>query len=69
MYTVNEPACMSAYQVVTAVITPSVGIGDIEALLRRLVATVPVQAPQPRPVPTEMEIMLERSTTKPRSRR
>ena len=42
-----------------AVTAPSVGLGDIEALLRRLLPTAPVQASPPRPVPMEMEIMLE----------
>ena len=35
-----------------AVTAPSVGLGDLEALLRHLLPTAPV--------PTEMEIMLER---------
>ena len=60
MYKVNEPACVPADQVVAAVGAPLVGLGDIEALLRRLLLTTPVQAPPPRPVPTKMEIMLER---------
>ena len=36
VYTVSEPACMPADQVVAAVTVPSVGLGDLEALLRRL---------------------------------
>ena len=59
LYTVNEPACMLADQVMAAVTMPSVGLGDLEASLRHLLPTAPVQAPQPRPVPTEMEIMPE----------
>ena len=56
VYTVNEPACMPADQVVVAVTVPPVGPGDLEALLRCLLPTAPVQTPLPRPVPTEMEI-------------
>ena len=59
MYTVNEPACVPADQVVAAVGAPSVGLCEIEALLKCLLPTTPVQAPPPRPVPTKMEIMLE----------
>ena len=33
--------------------------GDLEALLRRLLPTAPVQTPPPRPVPTEMANLLE----------
>ena len=33
---------------------------DLEALLRRFLPTAPVQTPPIRPVPTEMEILLER---------
>ena len=56
VYTVNEPAD----QAVGAVAAPPVGLGDLEALLRCLLPTAPVQTPPPRPVPTEMEILLER---------
>ena len=54
------PACVPADQVVAAVIVPPVGPGNLEALLRRLLPTAPVQTPPPRTVPTEMEILLER---------
>ena len=47
VYTVNKPACVPADQVMAAFTTPSVGLGDLVALL------------MPHPVPTEMEIMLE----------
>ena len=57
--TLSEPACVPADQVVVAVTAPSVGLGDLGALLRHLLLTALVQAPPPRPVPTEMEIMLE----------
>ena len=60
MYTVNEPTCVPADQVVAAVATPLVGLDDLGVLLRRLLPTAPVQALPPHPVPTEMEIMLER---------
>ena len=49
VYTVSEPACVPVDQVVAAVTAPSVGLSDLEALLRRLFPTAPV--------PTEMEIM------------
>ena len=39
VYTVKEPACMLAEQVVAAITTPSVGLGDLETLLRRLLPT------------------------------
>ena len=39
---------------------PTVGLGDIEALFRRLLPTAPVQTPPPHPVRIEMEIKLER---------
>ena len=58
VYTVNEPECMPADQVMAAVTTTSAGLADLEASLRHLLLTTPVQAPPPRPVPTE--IMLER---------
>ena len=56
VYTVNEPAD----QAVVAVAAPPVGLGDLEALLICLLPTAPVQTPPPRPVPTEMVILLER---------
>ena len=42
VYTVKEPACVPADQVVAAVTVPPVGPGDLEALLRRLLPTAPV---------------------------
>ena len=59
-YMVNTQACVPEDQVVAAVAAPPVGLGDIEALLRHLLPTVPVQTPPPRAVSMEMEIMLER---------
>ena len=47
-------------RVVAAVTAPPVGQGDLEALLKRLLPAAPVQTPPPRPIPTEMEILLER---------
>ena len=64
VYTVNEPACMPADQVVVAVTAPPVGPGDLEALLRSLLPSAPVQTLPPHPVPTEMEILLERLLSK-----
>ena len=60
VYAVNKLACVPADQVLVAVTAPLVGLGDIEALLRRLFPTAPVQTLLLRPVPTEMEILLER---------
>ena len=60
VYNVDEPACVPADRVVVAVSAPPLGPGDIEALLRRLLPIAPVQTPPPRPIPTEMEILLER---------
>ena len=60
VYTVNEPACVMVDQVVAPVTVPSVGLGDIKALLRRLRPTTPVQTPPPRPVHTDMEILMVR---------
>ena len=59
VYTANESTCVPADQVVTAFTVHSVGLGDLKAFLRRLLPTAPVQTLPPRPVPTEMEIMLE----------
>ena len=57
--TVDEPACVPADRVMAAVTVPPVGQGDLEALLRCLLPTSPVQTPPPCPVPTEIEILLE----------
>ena len=38
---------------------PSLGLGDIEALLRHLLPTAPVQTPPPHPVPTETANLME----------
>ena len=57
VYTVSEPAVMPADRVVADVATPSLGLADLEMLLRRLLPSVP--APLPRPVPAEIEIVWE----------
>ena len=59
VYTVDEPASVPAYWVVAAVAAPPVGPGVLEALLRLLLPTAPVQTPPHRAVPTEMDILLE----------
>ena len=51
---------MPADRVVAAVTAPPVGPGDLDALLRCLLPTAPMQTPPPRSIPTEMEILLER---------
>ena len=45
---------------VAAVTAPPVGPGDLDALMRCLLPTTPMQTPPPRSIPTEMEILLER---------
>ena len=56
---VNEPACVPADQVVAVVTAPSVGLDDIEALLRCFTSDCAGQTPPSRPVPMEMEIMMQ----------
>ena len=51
---------MPADRVVVAVATPSVGLPDLETLLKRLLPNVPAPAPPPQPVPTEIDPMLGR---------
>ena len=53
--TVSKPAVIPADRVFAAVATPSVGLADLEMLLKWL-----FPAPPPRPVPTEIETMLGR---------
>ena len=60
VHTVREPGCGPADQVVAAVIAPSVGVGELEALLRGLLSNVPVSAPPPRVAITDMATMLQR---------
>ena len=60
VYTVDEPACVPADRLVAAVTAPPVRPGDIEALLTCLLPTALVQTPPHQPVPTELEILLER---------
>ena len=59
VYTVDEPAYMPADQVMAAVTAPPVGLGDLEALLRRFLPTPPVLTPPPWPIPTEIEMLQE----------
>ena len=51
---------MPADRVVAAVATPSVGLADLEMLLKRLLPSVPAPALPPRPVPAEIETVLAR---------
>ena len=60
VYTMDEPACVPADRVVAAVTAPPAEMGDLEALLRRLLPTAPVPTPPPRPIPTDIDILLER---------
>ena len=48
VYTVNEPACVQADQIVVVVTAPPVGPGDLDVLLRCLLPTTPVTTPPPR---------------------
>ena len=60
VYTVDEPVCMLADRVVAAVTAPPVEHSDLEALLRHLLPPALVPTPPPRPMPTDMEILLKR---------
>ena len=60
VYTVDEPVCMSADRVMAAVTAPPVEQGNLDALLRCLLPTAPVPTPPSRPMPTDIEILLER---------
>ena len=60
VYNVDEPVCMPADRVVAAVTAPPVEQGDLEALLRCLLPTTSVTTQPPRPMPTDMEILLKR---------
>ena len=58
VYAVSELG--STEQIVAAVTGPSVGLADLEAMLKRLLLAVPAQAPPPRSPPTNIEAMLKR---------
>ena len=45
---------------VAAVTTPPVGQDGLEALLKRLLPIIPVPTPPPKPIPTELEGLLQR---------
>ena len=45
VYAVSEPTLLPMEQVIAAVTGPSVGLADLEAMLKRLLPAVPAQAP------------------------
>ena len=57
VYAVSEPTLGPTEQVITAVSRTSVGLADLETMLKRLLPAVPAQAPPPRSAPTEIEAM------------
>ena len=59
VYVVSEPTLGLTEQVVAAVTGPSVGLADLETMLKHLLPAVPAQAPPPRSAPTEIEAMLK----------
>ena len=59
VYAVSEPTRVQMEQVVAAVTGPSVGLVDLEAMLKCLLPTMPAQSPTPRPAPTDIETMLK----------
>ena len=60
VYTVDEPGCVLADQTVAAVTVPLARTDNLEALIRRLIPTTPVSTPPPKPIPTELESLLQR---------
>ena len=60
VYAVSEPTLGPAEQVIADVTGPSVGLADLEAMLKHLLPAVPAQAPPPRSAPTDIEAMLKR---------
>ena len=59
VYTVSEPVVMPTDRVVVAVATPSMGLADLETLLKWLLSNAPAPTPPPHQVPMEIESMLE----------
>ena len=59
LYTVDEPRGMLADRMVAAVTVPPVGPDGIDTLLRRLLPTIPVLMPPPKPIPTELGSLLQ----------
>ena len=47
VYAVSEPTLRPKEQIATAVTGPSVGLADLETMLKRLLPSVPAQAPPP----------------------
>ena len=60
VYTVDEPGCVLADQMVAAVTAPPARTHNLEALLLRLLPTTPVPTPPSKPIPTELESLLQR---------
>ena len=63
VYAVSEPTIVPTKQVVAAVTGPSVGLANLEAMLKRLLPDVPAQAPLPRSATTDIEVLLKRLLT------
>ena len=63
MYAVSEQTLVPTEQVIAAITGPSVGLADLEAMLKRLLPTVLAQAPPPHTAPTDIEAMLKRVLT------
>ena len=59
-YAVNEPTLRPTEQIIAAVTGPSVGLADLETMLKHLLPDVPAQAPPPLSAPTDLKTMLKR---------
>ena len=60
VYAVSGPTLGPTEQIAPAVTGPSVGLADLEMMLKHLLPAVPAQAPPPRLAPKELEAMLKR---------
>ena len=57
VYTMDDPECVLAGQMVEAVTTPPVETDNLEKLIH-LLPTAWVPTPPPKPVPMELEVLL-----------
>ena len=60
VFTIDEPECVLADRMVAAITAPPVGMDNLEVLLRRLLPTTTGPTPPPKPIPTELESLLQR---------